>query len=51
MSGCALLTLIINAPSTKWLIDYLEILSQHKIKDQVFKNFLEIMQKDSIDMQ
>ena len=50
MSGCALITLVFNAPTTKMLIDYLEVLSQHKIKDQVFKNFLDIMQKDTIEM-
>ena len=48
MSGCALLTLLINAPTTKMLIDYLEILSHHRVKDSVFKNFLVYMQKDII---
>jgi len=51
MAGCAVLTLVINAPTTKWLIDYLDILSHHKVKDQVFKNFLDVMAKDTIEMQ
>jgi hypothetical protein len=51
MAGCTFLTLVINGPTTKWLIDYLQILSQHRIKDQVFKNFLETMSEDSINMQ
>ena len=51
MAGCTFLTLVINGPTTNWLIDYLQILSQHRIKEQVFKNFLETMSEDSINMQ
>jgi len=43
MSGCVLITLVFNAPTTKLLIDYLNMLKQHKIKDEVFKCFLDLM--------
>lgn len=40
VSGCAVLTLLINAPTCKILIDKLGILVEHRIKDKVFRNFL-----------
>lgn len=33
MSGCAVLTLIINASTTGTLINYLGILNEHRVKD------------------
>jgi len=51
MSGCVLITLVFNAPTTKLLIDYLNMLKQHKIKDEVFKCFLDLMQQSSIDQE
>ena len=50
-SGICVFTLIINAPTTKILIEYMGILATHKIKDQVFKNFLNTMSKDTIEME
>ncbi len=48
MAGCVVINLILNFPTTRYLIDYLDILAQNKIKDQVFKHFLDQMQKETI---
>jgi len=47
MTGIAILTLIINATLTGPLIDYLGILVQNRVKEEVFKNFLEAMIEES----
>jgi NhaP-type Na+/H+ or K+/H+ antiporter len=48
MSGCAVLTLIINASTCGSLINFFGILDEHRVKDQMFQHFLQAMQADTI---
>jgi len=45
ISGCAVLTLIINASSCGSLINYFGILNEHRVKYQMFMQFLDSMLK------
>jgi len=46
MSGCAVLTLLINATTSGFLIDKFGITSRHRMKDQIFTTLLENMIED-----